>query len=1224
MSGHEKLEVMVDKQNSKYSVTVSWRGTRGSSDFIPPYSQAELSDLSRHVGGFDDEGNLRASNEQLRNIGLKLHKSLFPTEAIRSIVTRCLDSSGGAVDMDLKYNDPEIGRVPWELLHDGTIPLVASDKLGLVRVLELQEPFKSISVHSPLKILAVVAQPLDQPFLEKTPPMDKLKDELRRKTVKKEYVVHFLMPPTFDMLVKWLGKGYDVVQFYGHGGFSGGKGCLAFEDELGLTQLVSADELAVVLRGAGVQLMVLCACHSGETTSHSIFTGVAQSLVGACVPAVVGWSFAVPVDTALAFMQQFYATLASSDQPSVRRAVAQARRALYSRGTAHFPMLFERTLDDRLISTCPWGDEALQPPYEEPKNNFAEPLGIHNLLVGRFRDLRELSRGLASQETVFALWGFCGVGKTALAIRGVYERLLWRFPDGAWYVELRGGKTLDSVLSELCKSMGISSELILERKEDLVLDRLAQTKTLLLLDNFEDVESDLEIVSFLNKVRGSSKVLLTSRDEPQQMAWRRYELREMDRDDALHLFLTIAERADRHFSVSDLQNVLEICRRVDYYPIAITYIAGSITGTLEDAIGELSENPPDPVKAGFEYAYGKLSVNAQELLARLSVLKRSFDTNAIKAVAVPTESNLQLADWKNCMSELRRRALLSFSRNLFSMLTMTRQLASEHLIEPKKWHSIAADHYLSSKGSDPFRAFDHLIIAERWKEAVETINAATSLSSYGLAGELVPRLKAAAKVAAEKLLGSQLQAHSLENSSLALVAQGRYDEALVESKGALRIQKSMLTHDPRNTEYQSDVATILNNLGILQSDMGRFDDAVNSYKEAQEMYRTLLKSDPNNATYQSDVAMTLNNLGNLQSETGRFDDALNSYKEALEMRRNLLKSDPNNATYQSHVATTLNNLGALQRSMGRFDDAVNSYKEALEMRRNLLKSDPNNVIYQSDVATILNNLGNLQSETGRFDDALNSYKEAQEMYRTLLKSDPNNVIYQSDVAMTLNNLGNLQRSTGRFDDALNSYKEAQEMLKNLHENDLENPVYKQRAVSTLLAMSSTFEKRDDVEQAIGTAQSAIDQSRHMLYAEGEAEGFLRLAGLQLVRKDNIKTEEALAEALRIANENDLPAIHDRALVLQGQVSLTKGRMDEALDRFSEACIVSLEHGLHIHAIVVNEVVAVFNRLRREGKEEVANLIGKYLVESWKKRQLDKKFPQFVEYIEKSMSDLQSE
>lgn len=167
----ERLDVRIEKQDSsKYKVTVSWRGMHEASEYIPPYSPEELKNILKVASALDDNGRPVASASQLGNIGLKLYNSLFPIEEIRNIVSQCIARGEGAADLHLIYKDLQIGNIPWELLNDGTAPLIASGVFNLIRVVDIHAPFKDVRIRSPLKILVAMARPLDQHLLEKAPP----------------------------------------------------------------------------------------------------------------------------------------------------------------------------------------------------------------------------------------------------------------------------------------------------------------------------------------------------------------------------------------------------------------------------------------------------------------------------------------------------------------------------------------------------------------------------------------------------------------------------------------------------------------------------------------------------------------------------------------------------------------------------------------------------------------------------------------------------------------------------------------------------------------------------------------------------------------------------------------------------------------------------------------------------------------------------------------------
>jgi tetratricopeptide (TPR) repeat protein len=225
--------------------------------------------------------------------------------------------------------------------------------------------------------------------------------------------------------------------------------------------------------------------------------------------------------------------------------------------------------------------------------------------------------------------------------------------------------------------------------------------------------------------------------------------------------------------------------------------------------------------------------------------------------------------------------------------------------------------------------------------------------------------------------------------------------------------------------YLPDVATILNNLGVLiKVDTQRRTETEILFKEALAIRRQLVEDNP--AVYLPNVANTLNNLGNLVSaDSQRRAEAETLYQEALAIRRQLAEDNP--AVYLPDVAMTLNNLGILVSldSQHRAEAEI-LFKEALSNYRQLAEDNP--AVYLPNVATTLNNLGNLvRTDTQRKAQAEILYQAALAIRRQLAKDNP--AVYLPDVAMTLNNLGILVGADSQrraeaetlYQEALDSY-----------------------------------------------------------------------------------------------------------------------------------------------------------------------------------------------------------
>jgi len=202
MSQESKIEITIDKKGSEYTVALHWEGARPDHTFTPPYTDEELDDLSRKISAFDEKGQQTVSQKELKSIGYTLYRSLLPNQEMRDIFSRALERGGGDVKLDFVYGDPLIGRYPWELLHDNRIPLVTSGKIDFVRVINTQEPYARVAVKTPLKILVIVSSPFDQHPLKNAPPIESIQDALKEEIEAGRIVVHQLIPPTHDELVK--------------------------------------------------------------------------------------------------------------------------------------------------------------------------------------------------------------------------------------------------------------------------------------------------------------------------------------------------------------------------------------------------------------------------------------------------------------------------------------------------------------------------------------------------------------------------------------------------------------------------------------------------------------------------------------------------------------------------------------------------------------------------------------------------------------------------------------------------------------------------------------------------------------------------------------------------------------------------------------------------------------------------------------------------------------
>jgi len=323
-----------------------------------------------------------ANKELAREIGIDLYKLLLRgkvRETFREslkFIQGSQEGSGKSSNAglrlrfsfgDRKNRDPRLANFPWELLCDPETGTFIGDRAftPIVRYVELAEPAKRLSTQGPLKILAVSASPRH----EKLHPVDsarhlKILDDADAKGRWLE--IHHLEKATINALHSTLeehrdaGEPFHGLHFLGHGHFvegRAGEGGLCFEKKDGTVDIISGRELNTQLASfKDLRLVVLASCSGAKTTrqqGQNPFTGVASALIAGRLPAVVAMQFNISEQGALAFTEEFYERLGSSNTVDVEEAVVAGRLKI-AREVKEFPewatpVLFLRSPDGKVI-----------------------------------------------------------------------------------------------------------------------------------------------------------------------------------------------------------------------------------------------------------------------------------------------------------------------------------------------------------------------------------------------------------------------------------------------------------------------------------------------------------------------------------------------------------------------------------------------------------------------------------------------------------------------------------------------------------------------------------------------------------------------------------------------------------------------------------------------------------------------------------------------------------
>jgi predicted ATPase len=294
--------------------------------------------------------------------------------------------------------------------------------------------------------------------------------------------------------------------------------------------------------------------------------------------------------------------------------------------------------------------------------------------VGRRDDVDAVRNLLADPETrLLTLTGPGGTGKTRLALQAAAESA-GRYADGVYWVGLAALRDARLVVPTIAAELGT---------EQLVIDHINDKELLLLLDNFEQVLDAAVDIAALVADCPNLDVLITSRAPLRISGEHTVAVAPMAEADAISVF-TQRATANRPDFDADPGTVAEICRRVDYLPLAVELAAArvnvlsaaAILEQLDRVLPALTGGPRDAperqrtLRATIDWSYELLSSSEQGLLARLAVFRGGCTLEAAEHVcSVDLETLTALTE----NSLVRRRG------NRYWMLETIREYGAERL-----------------------------------------------------------------------------------------------------------------------------------------------------------------------------------------------------------------------------------------------------------------------------------------------------------------------------------------------------------------------------------------------------------------------------------------------------------------------------------------------------------------------------------------------------------------
>lgn len=333
-----------------------------------------------------------------------------------------------------------------------------------------------------------------------------------------------------------------------------------------------------------------------------------------------------------------------------------------------------------------------------PKIFHNLPRPDYSVFIGRETEKAKVIERLSpkKQGGVITIDGIGGVGKSALALEVAYyfldnaqslpenerfEAIIWTSAKQT-VLTADGIRTRPQVLRNLediytAISITLDRENILrarpEEQTGLVMDALAERRTLLIVDNLETVD-DENLLEFLRELPLTAKAIVTTRHRidvayPVRLAG-------MPEADALALIENESEQKEVTLTPEEAKKLFQ---RTGGLPLAIVWSIGlmGLGHPVEAVLARLGAAKSDIIKFSFQSSVETIrDQDAFKVLVALSLFAKDATREALGYVAGFGEDEMSRDD---ALVTLERLSLVNKSGNRFSLLPLAKIFASAEL-----------------------------------------------------------------------------------------------------------------------------------------------------------------------------------------------------------------------------------------------------------------------------------------------------------------------------------------------------------------------------------------------------------------------------------------------------------------------------------------------------------------------------------------------------------------
>ena len=546
--------------------------------------------------------------------------------------------------------------------------------------------------------------------------------------------------------------------------------------------------------------------------------------------------------------------------------------------------------------------------------------------VGREKELGEVL-GLLRRENgrLLTLTGPGGSGKTRLAVQAAAE-VVEQHEHGVWWVGLQAVRDVELVLPTIGSTLGAKGELA---------EHVGNRRILLLLDNLEQVVESAPGLGELLAACPNLGLLVTSREPLRLAAEQEYPVPPFVEQEAVGFFFSRARATRPEFE--DDGSVLEICRRLDYLPLALELASARVKSLspaqilerLEQSLPLLTGGARDAperqrtLRATIGWSYDLLSADEQRLFRSLSVFAGGCTVEAAEQVAGADLDGLQ---------SLVDKSLLRFDEARYAMLETIREYATDQLeaagktVELQRAHAefflaLGESEGMSAEHDYGFRydvfpperenlraAIDWLASAGQTELALQL---AISLENFWVIADPFEGIRTYERLLAQEGVPDLLRARALRCYAGSSFLAGKYEQAQEANEESLALFRA--------ADDDAGIAELLHRIGINALMLGEPERARQLLEQSVERFRGL-------GSVRGE-AEAIGALGFVVQRERDFEGAIELYRTSEQMCAEI--------GFTWWRQTMLANIADCEFQLGRIDESERTCSEELELAREI-------------------------------------------------------------------------------------------------------------------------------------------------------------------------------------------------------------------------------------------------------------------------------------------------